>query len=160
MLILYDRMWSNFVDVSDNTIVVMGELKDNHGVDTVLWKRFEIIKFVWNFFARLFYCHDTKTYSTLQVYQRSYCQVGHIPPKMSDKFESQHSLSPTIWSDIVVGRENGYLKIFFTFLEGNMSNILWSTRICKSTFFPVCRMCGYVNTLVYFYLAPYSRQER
>jgi hypothetical protein len=27
---------SNFVDVSDNTIVVMGELKDNHGVDTVL----------------------------------------------------------------------------------------------------------------------------
>ena len=28
------------------------------------------------------------------------------------------------------------------------------------TFFPVCRMCGYVYTLVYFYLAPYSRQER
>jgi hypothetical protein len=40
-------------------------------------------------------------YSTLQVYQRSYSQVGHIPPKMSDKFESQHSPSPTIWSDIV-----------------------------------------------------------
>ena len=37
---------------------------------------------------------------------------------------SQHSLSPTIWSDIVVGRESGYLKIFFTFLEVNMSNIL------------------------------------
>jgi hypothetical protein len=34
-------------------------------------------------------------YSTLQVYQRSYSQVGHIPPKMSDKFESQHSLSRT-----------------------------------------------------------------
>ena len=78
---------------------------------------------------------------------------------MSDKFESQHSLSPTIWSDIVVGRESGYLKIFFTFLEVNMSNILWSMRICKRTFFPVCRMSGYVNTLVYFYLEPYSRQE-
>ena len=63
-------------------------------------------------------------YSTLQVYQQSYSQVGHIPPKMSDKFESQHSLSPTIWSNIVVGRESGYLKIFFTFLEVNMSNLL------------------------------------
>ena len=41
-------------------------------------------------------------YSTLQVYQRSYTQVRHIPPKMCDKFESQHSLSPTIWSDILV----------------------------------------------------------
>jgi hypothetical protein len=50
------------------------------------------------------------TYSTLQVYQRSYSQVRHIPPKMSDKFESQHSLSPTIWLDILVlvGRESGY----------------------------------------------------
>ena len=38
----------------------------------------------------------------LQVYQRSNSQVRHIPPKMSDKFESQHSLSPTIWSDILV----------------------------------------------------------
>ena len=47
-------------------------------------------------------------YSTLQVYQRSYSQVRHIPPKISDKFESQHSLSPTIWSDILVGRESGY----------------------------------------------------
>jgi hypothetical protein len=36
------------------------------------------------------------------VYQRSYSEVRHIPPKMSDKFESQHSLSPTIWSDILV----------------------------------------------------------
>ena len=98
-------------------------------------------------------------YSTLQVYQQSYSQVGHIPPKMSDKFESQHSLSPTIWSDIVVGHESGYLKIFFTFLEVNMSNILLSMRICKRTFFPVCRMSGYVSTLVYFYLGPYSRQE-
>jgi hypothetical protein len=45
-------------------------------------------------------------YSTLQVYQRSYSQVRHIPPKISDKFESQHSLSPTIWSDIMVGLFN------------------------------------------------------
>jgi hypothetical protein len=91
--------------------------------------------------------------------------------EMSDKFESQHSLCPTIWStfwsDILVlvghfGRTwEWILKYFlFTFLEVNMSNILWSMRICKRTFFPVCRMCGYVNTLVYFYLAPYSRQER
>jgi hypothetical protein len=55
---------------------------------------------------------------------------------MFDKFESQHSLSPTIWSDIVVVRESGYLKILFTFLEVNMSNILWSMRIYKCTFFP------------------------
>jgi hypothetical protein len=74
---------------------------------------------------------------------------------MSDKFESQHSFK----SDYKVGRESGHLKIFFTFLEVNMSNILWSMRICKRTFFPVCRMSVYVNTLVYFYLAPYSRQE-
>jgi hypothetical protein len=44
----------------------------------------------------------TMIYSTLQVYQRSNSQVRHIPPKMSDKFESQHSLSPTIWSDILI----------------------------------------------------------
>jgi hypothetical protein len=44
--------------------------------------------------------------------------------EMSNKFESQHSPCPTIWSDIVVGRESGYLKIFFTFLEVNMSSIL------------------------------------
>jgi hypothetical protein len=56
---------------------------------------------------------------------------------------SQHSLSLTIWSDIVVGRESGYLKIFFTFLEVNMSNILWLMHMCKRTFFPVCRMSGY-----------------
>jgi hypothetical protein len=77
-------------------------------------------------------------YSTLQVYQRSYSQVRHIPPKMSDKFESQHSPSPTIWSNARVDIK----RFFFTFLEVNMSNILWSIRICKRTFFPVCRMCG------------------
>jgi hypothetical protein len=99
----------------------------------------------------------TVRYSTLQVYQRSNSQVRHIPPKMSDKFESQHSLSPTIWSDILVfvghfGRTWEWIlkDFFFTFLEVNMSNILWSMHICKRTFFPVCRMCGYVNTLVYF----------
>ena len=27
------------------------------------------------------------TYSTLQVYQRSYSQVGHIPPKMFDSLQ-------------------------------------------------------------------------
>ena len=61
-----------------------------------------------------------RIYSTLQVYQRSYSQVRHIPLKMSDKFESRHSLSPTIWSDImvVVGRESGYLKIFFYISRG------------------------------------------
>ena len=54
-------------------------------------------------------CYDTRiSYSTLQVYQRSNSQVRHIPPKMSDKFGSQHSLNPTIWSDILVGRESGY----------------------------------------------------
>jgi hypothetical protein len=58
------------------------------------------------------------------------------------------------WSDVRVDIK----RFFFTFLEVNMSNILWSMRICKRTFFPVCKMCGYVNTLVYFYLAPYSDQ--
>ena len=38
--------------------------------------------------------------------------------EMSDRFESQHSLSPTIWSDIVVGRESVYLKIFFYISRG------------------------------------------
>jgi hypothetical protein len=51
-------------------------------------------------------------YSTLQVYQRSYSQVRHIPPKMSDKFESQHSLSPTIWSDVRVD-----IKRFFFYIS-------------------------------------------
>jgi hypothetical protein len=79
-------------------------------------------------------------YSTLQVYQQSCSQVGHIPPKMSDKCPTNlrvNTLSSptTIWLDIVVvdGRESGYLKIFFTFFEVNMSNILWSMRICKHT---------------------------
>ena len=63
-------------------------------------------------------------YSTLQVYQRSYSQVGHISPKMSDKFDSQHPLTSSIWSDIVgdseylVGHESGYLKIFFYISRG------------------------------------------
>jgi hypothetical protein len=50
----------------------------------------------------VYYLYDNLLYSTLQVYQRSNSQVRHIPPKMSDKFESQHSLSTTIWSDILV----------------------------------------------------------
>ena len=64
--------------------------------------------------------HAYLMYSTLQVYQRSYSQVRHIPPKMSDKFESQHSPSPTIWSDVRVDIK----RFFFTFLEVNVSNIL------------------------------------
>ena len=62
------------------------------------------------------------TYSTLQVYQRSYSQVRNIPPKMSDKFESQHSLSPTIWSDIWSDVRVDIKRFFFTFLEVNMPN--------------------------------------
>ena len=69
--------------------------------------------------------HSGPTYSTQNVRQ------------MSDKFESQHSLSPTIWSDILVlvghfglGRtfwsdvRVDIKRFFFTFLEVNMSNIL------------------------------------
>jgi hypothetical protein len=51
-------------------------------------------------------------YSTLQVYQRSNSQVRHIPPKMSDKFESQHSLSRTFWSDVRVD-----IKRFFFYIS-------------------------------------------
>jgi len=60
----------------------------------------------------IFFATSWWWYSTLQVYQRSYCQVWHIPPKMSDKFESQHSLSSTIWSDISVRRESRAFNIF------------------------------------------------
>jgi hypothetical protein len=109
----------------------------------------------------------TGKYGTLQVYQRSYSQVGHIPPKLSDSLQRnvrQIWKSTLSKSDYLVGHRGRtwewIFKDFFTFLEVNMSNILWSMRICKRTFFPVCRMSGYVNTLVYFYLAPYSRQER
>ena len=90
-------------------------------------------------------------------YIYSFVWFWNIVDQMSNKFESTLSKS-----DYLVGRESGYLKIFFAkkILEVNMSNILWSMHICKRTFFAVCRMFGYVNTLVYFYLAPYSRQER
>ena len=51
--------------------------------------------------------------------------------EMSDKFESQHPLTPSIWSDIVGAFGRTWEWIFkdffiFTFLEVNMSNILWS----------------------------------
>ena len=72
--------------------------------------------------------------------------VRLIPEKCSTNLRVD-TLSPTIWSDIMVGCENGYLKIFFKFLEVNMSNILWSMRICKRPFFPVCRMPGYVKCI-------------
>ena len=79
--------------------------------------------------------------------------------EMSDKFESTLSKSHYLVGHR--GRTWEWIyKDLFTFLEVDMSNILWSMRICKRTFFPVCRMSGYVNTLVYFYLAPYSHQER
>jgi Ca2+/Na+ antiporter len=47
---------------------------------------------------------DTGTHTTIDKRYRTQgnTQVRHIPPKMSDKFESQHSLSPTIWLDILV----------------------------------------------------------
>jgi hypothetical protein len=100
----------------------------------------------------------TPSLSTIILSGRTYFSQNVLltPEKCPTNLRVNTLLSLTIWSDIVVGRESGYLKIFFTFLEVNMSNILWSMR----TFFPVCRMFRYVNTLVYFYLAPYSRQER
>jgi hypothetical protein len=54
---------------------------------------------------------------------------------------------------LYVRRDSGYLKIFITLLEVNMSNILWSMHICKLTFFPVCRMSDYVNTLASVFLS-------
>jgi hypothetical protein len=97
------------------------------------------------------YLQYTPSVSTIILSGRTYSsQNVRLTPEKCPTNLSQHSLSPTIWSDIVVGRESGYLKICFTFLEVNMSNILWSMRICKRTFSPVCRMSGYVNTLVYF----------
>ena len=61
------------------------------------------------------------SYSTLQVYQRSYSQVGHIPPKMSDSLQRnvQQILESTLSkSDYLVGHESGYLKIFFYISRG------------------------------------------
>ena len=83
-------------------------------------------------------------------------QIWESTLSKSDYLVGQFGLGRTFWSDVRVDIK----RFFFTLLEVNMSNILWSMRICKRTFFPVCKMCGYVNTLVYFYLAPYSRQER
>ena len=77
--------------------------------------------------------HVHTMYSTLQVYQRSNSQIRHIPPKMSDKFEGQHSLIPTIWSDILVRRE-WILKDFF---------LHFSRWICQT----FCDRCVFVNVL-------------
>ena len=83
-------------------------------------------------------------------------QIWESTLSKSDYLVGHFGLGQTFWSDVRVDIK----RFFFTFLEVNMSTILWSMRICKRTFFPVCRMCGYVNTLVYFYLAPYSRQVK
>jgi hypothetical protein len=53
-------------------------------------KLYIIVVYIQKFYIMLHY--NIVVYSTLQVYQRSYSQIRHIPPKMSDKFESQHSL--------------------------------------------------------------------
>jgi hypothetical protein len=58
----------------------------------------------------------TPSVSTIILSGRTYSSQN--VRQMSDKFESQHSLSPTIWSDIVVGSESGYLKIFFYISRG------------------------------------------
>ena len=91
------------------------------------------------------------TYSSQKVRQ-----IWESTLSKFDYLVGHFGLGRTFWLDVRVDIK----RFFFTFLEVNMSNILWSMRICKRTFFPVCRMCGYVNTLGYFYLAPYSRQER
>ena len=75
-------------------------------------------------------CHPT--YSTLQVYQRSYSQVRHIPPKMSDKFESQHLVrlfGRIFWSDVRVE-----IKRFF---------LHFSRWICQT----FCDRCVFVSVL-------------
>jgi hypothetical protein len=91
------------------------------------------------------------TYSSQNVRQ-----IWESTLSKSDYLVGHFGLGQTFWSDVRVDIK----RFFFTFLEVNMSNILWTMRICKRNFFPVYRMCGYVNTLVYFYLAPYSHQER
>jgi len=73
-----------------------------------------------------------RAYRSLKVYQRSYSQVGYIPPKMSDSlqrnvrqiWESTPSnyrvFGRTSWvhSEYLVRRESGYLKIFFYISQG------------------------------------------
>jgi hypothetical protein len=53
----------------------------------------------------------TPSVSTIILSGRTYSSQN--VRQMSDKFESQHSLSPTIWSDIVVGRESGFKDFFY-----------------------------------------------
>jgi hypothetical protein len=54
--------------------------------------------------------------------------------EMFDKFESQHSLSPTIWSDIVVGRESGYLNSVYHHKSCDFESRSWwgvlDTTLC------------------------------
>ena len=79
------------------------------------------------------------TYSSQNVQQ-----IWESTLSKSDYLVGHFCLGRTFWSDVRVDIK----RFLFTFLEVNMSNILWSMCICKRTFFPVCRMCGYVNTLV------------
>ena len=52
------------------------------------------------------YVQYTPSVSTIKLSGPTYSSQN--VRQMSDKFESQHSLSPTIWSDILVGSESGY----------------------------------------------------
>ena len=63
-------------------------------------------------------------------------QIWESTLSMSDYLVGHFGLGRTFWSDVRVDIK----RFFFTFLEVNMSNILWSMRICKRTFFPVCRI--------------------
>jgi hypothetical protein len=63
---------------------------------------------IWTVHEYTAYIIEQTPYSTLQVYQRSYSQVGHIPPKMPDSLQKNVRqiweltlLSPTIWSDML-----------------------------------------------------------
>ena len=100
--------------------------------------------------------HTLRSYIFLPKCPTNVRQIWESTLSKSDYLVGHFGLGRTLWSDVRVEIK----RFFFTFLEVNMSNILWSMRICKRTFCPVYRMCGYVNTLVHFYLAPYSRQER
>jgi hypothetical protein len=56
----------------------------------------------------------------------------------SDILVGHFGFGRTIWSDVRVDIK----RFFFTFLEVNMSNILWSMRICKFFYCSILHICS------------------
>jgi hypothetical protein len=71
------------------------------------WTIFQLYIDLWATFPGANMVHGRNTLGCNRHFLLQSCahEFWNIVDQMSDKFESQHSLSPTIWSDIVVRRE-------------------------------------------------------